>query len=206
MGFYRVVHDAKHPGDEVPPLPHASTWFSRLQDPAAEASQSQSQPGSHLGKREREPSPAESDIAIERERISLKCPITLLTFIDPVTSTKCPHSFERSAIEDMLKQTTLSKPGPGGRRNRVKYIKCPICSLELTAQDLRTDLPLLRKVKRAEDISQREAEEEEFDGRGSKRRITLGSEMGSEDSEDDEDEATGTMNDPVRIKQEQAAS
>ncbi|RMJ22800.1 hypothetical protein PHISP_06338, partial [Aspergillus sp. HF37] len=208
IGFYRVVHDAKHPGDEVPPLPHSSTWFAHVEDttaPSTSTTTQRSPAASRPGKRRaREPSPAESDdVAIERERVSLKCPLTLLPFRDPVTSTKCPHSFEREAIEGMLAQSPLDRPVPGaGRRGRVRLVKCPVCSLELTAEDLRSDAALLRKVRRMEAMTQREEEDEELDGR-SKRRITLGSEAGgcSESESDD-----GTAYNAVRIKQEKAGS
>lgn len=167
----------------------------------------QRSPGaSRPGKRRaREPSPAESDdIAIERERVSLRCPLTLLPFRDPVTSTKCPHSFEREAIESMLAQSPLDRPVPGaGRRGRVRLVKCPVCALELTAEDLRSDAALLRKVRRVEAMAQREEEEDELDGR-SRRRITLGSEAGAES--DSDDDGTANTNNTVRIKQEKAGS
>lgn len=119
-------------------------------------------------------------------------------FRDPVTSTKCPHSFEREAIESMFAHSQTDMPVPGaGRRNRVRYIKCPVCSLQLTGDDLRSDAALQRKVRRAEEMTQREEEEEELEGEEEgerKRRITVGSTVGS-----DEDEMEEQV---VRIKQE----
>lgn len=160
-----MVHDSKFPGDEVPPLPHSSTWFSHLEDTSARASGSTAgNPGqrSRSTRNQREPSPADSDdIAIERERISLKCPLTLLPFRDPVTSTKCPHSFEREAILDMIGRSNFTippPPGHGGRR--IRAVKCPVCSIPLTSNDLRSDPVLLRKVRRAEELSAREAEDQ----------------------------------------------
>lgn len=52
-------------------------------------------------------------------------------------------------------------PGQGGRR--VRAVKCPVCSIPLTANDLRSDPVLLRKVRRAEELSARE-EEDQLDG------------------------------------------
>lgn len=49
-------------------------------------------------------------------------------------------------------------PGQGGRR--VRAVKCPVCSIPLTANDLRSDPVLLRKVRRAEELSAREAEDQ----------------------------------------------
>ncbi|OXV09430.1 hypothetical protein Egran_02807 [Elaphomyces granulatus] len=161
VGFYRMVHDAKHPGDDIPPLPHASTWFSHLETPTTdEAGESSSRRPKH---RNRGASPADSDdIAIARERISLKCPITLLPFKDPVTSTKCPHSFERQAIEDMIRKSPDSMSVPG-HPQRIRCARCPVCSVRLTADDLRRDANLLRRVRRAQASQAQEPEDENDD-------------------------------------------
>ncbi|KAJ5662036.1 mRNA cap guanine-N7 methyltransferase [Penicillium maclennaniae] len=161
IGFYRIVHDSKFPGDEVPPPPNASTWFSHLEDPNANADTAGS-PSNRRTRNRREPSPADSDdIAIERERISLKCPLTLQPFRDPVTSTKCPHSFEREAIQDMISRSSLQIPPPPGRAGRrIRAVKCPVCSVPLCNDDLRSDPVLLRKVRRAEELLARQADDE----------------------------------------------
>ncbi|KAF9889411.1 mRNA cap guanine-N7 methyltransferase [Aspergillus nanangensis] len=232
VGFYRMIHEAQHPGDDIPPLPHASTWFSHLEDQSSTSSSpSTSQPERPSGRtrqqqRNRSASPADSDdIAIERERISHKCPLTLLPFQDPVTSTKCPHSFERDAIESMIRQspTTVAAP-PGSRTKRVRSVKCPVCSEVLTAGDLRSDPVLMRRVRRAEATLRREAEEDELDTEGEQRRrrsrtqrsgITLASD-GEEEGDDDDgmevdsDEVApagrSPAPDPVRIKRERFMS
>jgi SUMO ligase MMS21 Smc5/6 complex component len=76
------------------------------------------------------PSPAENgdddDIEIEGEHISLKCPLTLLPFKDPVTSKKCPHSFERNAILPMI-QSSEARVGGVRRGEGERAVKCPIC-------------------------------------------------------------------------------
>lgn len=73
----------------------------------------------------------DSDIEIEAENINIKCPITLLVMKEPVTSRKCPHSFEKDAIEDMIRHCSLQIGGSGsGRRNDgTPALKCPVCSL-----------------------------------------------------------------------------
>lgn len=126
-------------------------------------------------------------------------------FTDPVTSTKCPHSFERDAIMGMLSQSRLDKPAPGGGRgrNRVRYIRCPVCSHELTGEDLKSDPVLLRKVRRAQEMSQREEEDAELHGERS--RVTLGSDVDSEEEEYGETQDERKV-DPVRIKRERAVS
>lgn len=202
IGFYRVLHDAQYADDEIPPLPHSSTWFAHLEPKPSPSRQQPQAQQPH----DSSPTPSD-DFTIERERISLKCPLTLLMFTDPVTSTKCPHSFEREAIMGMLAQSRLDKHVPGaGRRNRVRYIRCPVCSLELTGEDLRSDPVLLRKVKRAQEMSQRVEEEAEFHGERS--RITLGSDDDSEEENEDESgqgQSVPVVN-PVRIKRERAVS
>ncbi|KAF3388436.1 mRNA cap guanine-N7 methyltransferase [Penicillium rolfsii] len=172
-GFYRVVHDSKYPDNEAPPLPHSSTWFSHMEDDSSVGASNRTP--SNRRRTRRQPSPADSDdVAIERERISLNCPITLARFKDPVTSTKCPHSFEHDAIMDMIMR---SKPMPGGP-TRAKAIKCPVCLTFLTAADLVRDTALQRRVRRAEEREARRAEEsgsEDDDERQNPNRVTLAS-------------------------------
>ncbi|GFF38468.1 E3 SUMO-protein ligase nse2 [Aspergillus udagawae] len=211
IGFYRIIHEAKHPGDDIPPLPHASTWFADMEDPRAITTSTTDQTSARRTRQRGSPSPADSDeIAIERERISLKCPLTLLPFRDPVTSTKCPHSFEREAITDMIAHSSTTVPGPPsrGRRNRIRSVKCPVCSVVLTADDLRSDPVLLRRVRRAEAASQREAEDDELDADGNPRkRPREGRKSGITVASDDDSEAGSSMHQEtadaaVRIKQE----
>ncbi|KAL1861232.1 hypothetical protein Plec18170_001747 [Paecilomyces lecythidis] len=218
IGFYRIVHDAKHPGDDIPPPPHPSTWFSHLEDPNAVARGISSPARRTRRGRNRSASPAGSeDIAIERERISLKCPLTLLTFKDPVTSTKCPHSFERQAIEDMLAHSSTTEPVPsrdGSRPRRVRSVKCPVCSVSLTLQDLRPDAVLLRRVRRAE--REAESEDESDEDQTERRRRKGGRKSGftvaSSDVDDDDEmevdsdrrSARVKTEETVRVKQERA--
>ncbi|KAJ6028523.1 hypothetical protein N7540_004099 [Penicillium herquei] len=200
IGFYRVVHDAKFPNDEAPPVPHSSTWFAHLENPNAASASQMTQA--------REPSAeSDDDIAIERERISLKCPLTLLPFRDPVTSTKCPHSFERTAISDMIARSNMSvptEPGRGGRRVRV--VKCPECNTPLSMDDLRSDPVLLRRVRRAEELAAREAEdqlERQSQTPSRPNHVTLASDaIGPDDSDVDVDMADSTPAPSARVKPE----
>jgi E3 SUMO-protein ligase NSE2 len=190
VGFYRMVHDAKHPGDDIPPLPHASTWFSHLEAPAPkEADESSSR---RPKQRNRSASPADSDdIAIAGERRSLKCPLTLLPFKDPVTSTKCPHSFERQAIEDMIQKSTDSVAVKGGGPpQRMRCARCPVCSVKLTMNDLRRDPNLLRRVRRAQAAQTQQEEDEELNNSRRQKQLKRGRMSGFTVADDDDDEDT----------------
>lgn len=134
----------------------------------------------------------------------MKCPLTLLPFRDPVTSTKCPHSFEREAIHDMIARSNFQIPPPpnrGGRR--IRAVKCPVCSIPLTAEDLRSDPVLLRKVRRAEELSARE-EEDQLDGSQQQSqqsgRVTLASD--AVDVDDDMDVEEDDDSEQPRVKAE----
>lgn len=234
IGFYRMVHEAKHPGNDIPPVPHPSTWFAHLEDTNSTANPSSSAAAgittsSHPRHTRRQAAPpADSDeIAIEHERISLRCPVTLLPFTDPVTSTKCPHSFEREAIEAMINRSSMTVPaepdprggggargggGGGARPRRVRCVECPVCTVKLTLNDLKPDPVLLRRVRRAQEAQQREAEEEEFDRAAGRRRHTKGGRysgitVASYDGEDaEDDEVAIEREETVRVKREQSVA
>ena len=189
-GFYRTVYDAKNPGENAPPIPHASLWFAEEEDPDRLPL-----PRSQTGQVEDE---EDSDVEIASERVSLKCPITLLPFKDPLTSTKCPHSFEKDAILDMLRlssdylpltanqQLELSQIRDRRALDRWKkeigtpIVKCPVCSCTLVAADLKPDPVLLRKVKRVEAATKRQqnpasdSEEEDDEPPRGTQRIPFG--------------------------------
>ena len=122
--FRRLIHDATHPGTDAPPLPNASTWFpSDPRDPYP--------PGQAPTERSISPQDEESDVEIASERITIKCPLTLLPMRDPLTSKKCPHSFEKVAILDMLSRSTNWVGGTGrrGGGTQERVMKCPVCEV-----------------------------------------------------------------------------
>lgn len=227
VGFYRLVHDSKHPGNEIPPVPHSSTWFRHLEDPDAidrnpPSSSRSAAKRTRRGARRSSPRAPDDDdeVAIARERTSLKCPLTLVQFVDPVTSTKCPHSFEKEAIQGMLSSSSLTIPAPeGSGHKRVKAVKCPVCEVQLSAEDLKDDLVLVRRVKRMQELMARMDEDEDDDededesgSEGGDRRkrsrkgrqsgITLASDDGSEGESESESEGNEGGGRPIRIKQE----
>lgn len=184
IGFKHVVHDARHPSEHGgPPMPNPKTWF------ATEESAAPPQPGvTEIGGDE-----SDDDIAIDRERISTRCPITLREFEDPVKSTKCNHSFEKEAIFGMINQSRPPTGQPG--RGHVKSVQCPAtgCHQSLTKDDLKTDAVLVRRIRRIQRAKAREEEEEEEGetqkrGRGARGNAVDVEEIESGDEVEDVDE------------------
>ena len=194
--------------NEIPPLPNPATWFPSDQGTSAPTSQSQTATTATFRSNTSNPSFAqraanddpESDIEVAGEKISLKCPITLLPMQDPLTSTKCPHSFESEAILGMIRrsntvvsvdpestqaQTQTQRRGAKG----VKGIKCPVCTVMLTEADLHRDEVLVRRIRREQEKERRREggdDWEEEDGstsKGARRRQTAEA-IGSSDVED----------------------
>ena len=125
VGFKKLVYDAQFPGDDAPPMPHASTWFS-------DHTPDSSNPNTHGAQATAgSEAPAnDDDVAVASERISIKCPITLLPMKDPVTSTKCPHNFEREAILSMINASDIRIDGNGTRgAGGKKAMQCPVCTV-----------------------------------------------------------------------------
>ena len=127
VGFRRTVHDARYPEEDAPPLPNPSTWFGESGAPAAglTARTAGGRAGGGAGDE------SDDDIAIARERISTKCPVTLLEFTQPLTSRKCPHTFQRDAILAMIEGSAARVGGSNsnnrtGPRNGTKAVQCPV--------------------------------------------------------------------------------
>ncbi|KAK2811247.1 hypothetical protein FQN50_002344 [Emmonsiellopsis sp. PD_5] len=184
--FYRIVHEAKHPGNDIPPLPHPSTWFP----PSLEQQNPSFAPTTNITTTTNNNNDSDDDIAIQAERRRLTCPITLRPFRDPVRSTKCPHSFEHEAIVELIQRSRetavipipADDAGADGRRRgraaaaaaaaggkKVPCAQCPECSERLTVYDLERDALLARRIRRERERAQmdeEEGEDEEGDGEG----------------------------------------
>lgn len=215
VGFYRIVHEAKYPTGEVPPVPPASAWFNHLEPNRRAAANSRQQSAAAASNNDEATEDDDADIEIERERISLKCPLTLVVFEDPVKSTKCIHSFERKAIEDMIRGSSMTIPasendfqGGGGRNaraRRVRALPCPICSVPMSLNDLEPDLVLVRRVRRMRAAELREQEEAELGGgRRGRNGITVDSDGEEDDDNDDTQEKRRQREEEVRIKREKS--
>jgi hypothetical protein len=111
VSFRRIVHDAQHPEDDAPPLPNADTWFKEAGAPA---------PGTAA----RGAADDDDDLVIDKETISTRCPITFQQFKEPITSAKCSHTFEKTAILEMIR-TSNTRVGGGAGRNGARAVVCP---------------------------------------------------------------------------------
>jgi hypothetical protein len=103
--FKRIVHDAKY-GETGPTLGHEDTWFTEAGSPA---------PG--ITNTQRGEFDDDDDIIIDKATIATRCPITFQPYKEPYTSTKCPHTFEKNAITEMIR---------GNAARRVDGVSCPI--------------------------------------------------------------------------------
>jgi len=166
IGFKGIVHDAVH-GDDGTPLPPATKWFTELEGRGSPIPGTQLQPSVSGNNPEDE---SDDDIAIAREIISTKCPILLTELVDPVTSTKCPHTYERRAIMDLLSKSRedVNRHPLRGRHdiNRVdKALECPVpgCKMMLVADNLRVNPVLARKIKRLQAAKRRAEADDEDD-------------------------------------------
>ncbi|KAL8304974.1 hypothetical protein RB600_008041 [Gaeumannomyces tritici] len=131
-------HDALHP-DGTQNLPDAHRWFDSDGNPALPAAGGD---GRAEGRDD-----DDDDLIVAGVSDSLKCPITLRGFEEPFSNNKCKHTFEKSAIVDML---TRGNGAP---------IACPVggCPAAFTLNDFFNDLVMKRRVDRA---NQRAEEEE----------------------------------------------
>jgi len=153
--FKQVVHEASHPDGE--PLPHESTWFA---EPGAAPAPGMTGPAA--GEED-----SDDDIQIQRATTSTKCPLTLREFEEPLTSSKCQHSFESSAILDMIAHSNERLGGHAGRGGQTvggeKAVRCPVpsCAEMLTKGDLHQDVATIRRIKRLQNAKRLDEEDDE---------------------------------------------
>lgn len=180
--FKRAVHDAQYQNDEVP-LPPNTEWFN--EDGTVAALGVTGGRDTQAGAED----DSDDDIAVSRATISTKCSLSLMEFVDPVTSKKCPHSFEKKYILEFIGKSTLRPPQPNGRAGE-RAVQCPVggCSQLLTKNDLHVDRALIRKIKRLQKAKELELEDDDQDDAaadGTQRRAHH-----IIDDDDDEEDAT----------------
>ncbi|CAK7219275.1 hypothetical protein SBRCBS47491_003790 [Sporothrix bragantina] len=152
IAFKQVWHYGMYPDNDVP-LPEANHWFNAAGEPVkygpnrgddGNAGDDNNGAGANGGEDDED-----DDLVVQREVISFKCPLSLVTMVDPYRSKACKHTFERSAILEYL------RGGPPATRNQPK--KCPQtgCSVEFTAVDLVPDTIMRRRIQRAAQMEMR---------------------------------------------------
>ena len=194
VNFKRSVHHALYPDDDVP-LPPPTQWFNEDGTVAAFGVT-----GTQVG----EDGDSDDDLVIQRAQISTKCALSLMEFVDPVTSKKCPHSFERKYILDFINCSNTRLPPENGRQGE-KAVRCPLASCEamLAKSDLHVDPVLVRKIKRLQRAKEMEMandeDEEEDDGApsGTQRRIHQ-----IIDDDDEEDDVPNVTQQQTQLKHE----
>jgi hypothetical protein len=133
--FKRIVHDAKY-GDGGPTLGHEDTWFTETGSPA---------PG--ITNTQRGDFDSDDDIIMDKATISTRCPITFQQYKEPYTSTKCPHTFEKNAILEMIRASNnmTGTGGPGGRG--VKCVSCPVTGCDKVCSRIQSEYARIHQLK-----------------------------------------------------------
>jgi E3 SUMO-protein ligase NSE2 len=125
--FKKLWHDSLF-GDDGIPLTDPSRWFRPDGTPVLSTTAA-SGPGNGAAiGAEGDGEESDEDLAIAREVLSLKCPLTLRPFEEPYSNHKCKHTFEKSAILDYLR---------GGRGN----MQCPQTGCSEVRNDAREKQP-----------------------------------------------------------------
>ncbi|RBA19596.1 hypothetical protein FPRO05_09699 [Fusarium proliferatum] len=148
-GFKKLWHDAMA-GDEGPPLPDASRWFTADGEPIMTGDVKGA--GAGVGD-------DDDDIAVEREVKSINCPLTLQPMKDPYTNRNCKHTFEKAALLEYLPMRGESQCPQAG------------CSQKFTRarfdHEFFQDQAMARRIKRVRLAQQQQEmmdEEDEGDG------------------------------------------
>jgi hypothetical protein len=159
VNFKGIVHSSRFPDGEVE-LPHASKWFT--------ANGAAPQPGVTGVGGDEDGDDDDDDIQIQRTKTSTKCPLTLREFKDPVTSSKCKHSFEASAIMEMIQLSSETVGGQPARRGAgatggEKAVRCPVasCNHMLTKNDLQKDKTIIYHIARLQRARRLEEDDDE---------------------------------------------
>ncbi|TVY84540.1 E3 SUMO-protein ligase nse2 [Lachnellula suecica] len=180
--FKRIVHDAQHPGQDAPPVPHVRTWFP--EDNASQGPQSRRRNNMTDNTRNgSEVDSSDDDVVIERATTNLKCALTLQYFKEPYTNSVCNHTFEKHAIVE-YHNNNGSRFGPGP-----KVVKCPQtgCERMLELKDFYLDELILRKVERAKRLEEQGDDDSSDEDDDIRPRGTQKNRPASINSDDDMD-------------------
>ncbi|TAQ89747.1 hypothetical protein B7494_g1941 [Chlorociboria aeruginascens] len=176
--FKRSVHDALNQGENPPPVPHASTWFS--ENNAAGSSRRQ-----HAAAVDDDD---DDEIVMTHEKTDNRCPLSLQLLTEPYNNNVCRHVFQKDAImEYFYKEAVAFVPSSQHREAGKKYAKqvqCPQtgCEAMLEEKDFYFDKLLLRQIKRSQRPAATDLEEEDdekYDG--PQRTLNRGRTVAEED-------------------------
>ncbi|KAK9239091.1 zinc-finger of the MIZ type in Nse subunit-domain-containing protein [Lipomyces kononenkoae] len=144
LNFKRRVWENTYGDDDMPPV---GDWFD-----AHGSSKTVTQI------HEREADDGDDDLVVAQEKRSLKCPVSLALFVNPVTSNVCPHTFSKDAIFSLFVENTR------GRHRSLANITCPVagCDKILVKENLIENPIIARQVERYIE-RQHQQEEAEFD-------------------------------------------
>ncbi|KAK9249463.1 zinc-finger of the MIZ type in Nse subunit-domain-containing protein [Lipomyces tetrasporus] len=142
--FKRRVWENTYGDEDIPPV---ENWFD-------EHGASKTIAEIH----DREADDGDDDLIVAQEKRSLKCPVSLALFVNPVTSDVCPHTFSKDAIFALFVENSR------GHERALGSIECPVagCSKILMKSNLKENPAIARQVERYIE-RQRQQEEAEFD-------------------------------------------
>ncbi|KAF4992184.1 hypothetical protein FGRMN_7315 [Fusarium graminum] len=148
-GFKKLWHDAVA-GEEGPPLPDASRWFTQNGEPVMH--------GAVSGMGAEHDDDDDDDIAVAREVISINCPLTLQPMKDPFTNRNCKHTFEKSALLEYLPMRGESQCPQAGCSQTFSRARFD--------QEFFNDQAMVRRIKRVRQAQEQQEMEEDDDADG----------------------------------------
>ncbi|KAJ4005278.1 hypothetical protein NW752_011239 [Fusarium irregulare] len=158
-GFKKVWHDAMA-GEDGPPLPDASRWFTQDGQPVMS--------GADAGAADDD----DDDIAVARETISINCPLTLQPMKDPYTNRNCKHTFEKSALLEYLPMRGESQCPQAGCSQSFARVRFD--------HDFFQDQAMVRRIKRARQAqAQQDMEMDDDDADGEDDVVVRGQKLAS---------------------------
>ncbi|SPO04839.1 uncharacterized protein DNG_07524 [Cephalotrichum gorgonifer] len=163
--FKRQWHNGLHGEDAV--LPDAKRWFSQDGRPVFNFGGARGGDGDE----DEEGLDGDTDLIVERETVSTRCPLSLQEMVEPYSNRKCRHTFEKTAILEYIGiQPRVTCPQSG-------------CNAVYGKGDLYLDQAMLARIRRKKDRRASDGEE------GEDEDDDDGEDIGSEEDEAEDEEA-----------------
>lgn len=112
INFKRLWRDGAV-GDNGPVLPNSDKWFTQDGEPVMEINRGSANNDDD----------SDDDVAVARETIDLRCPLSMLPLNEPYTNKHCNHTFEKQSIVEWLQETRAQKICPTSGCNQVRQPK-----------------------------------------------------------------------------------